>query len=126
MFNKEHTMKTIQLPDIKEGEKYAGFTMKDGLPADHIILIPGEPDDELNWEYAKAWAADQGGELPDRQAGALLYANLKSEFKSDWYWLSEQYSPYLAWLQTFNTGYQDDYDKDNAFRVRAVRRLPIQ
>lgn len=119
-------MKTIQLPELKEGEKYAGFTMKDGLPADHIILIPGEPDDELNWEDAKAWAADQGGELPDRQAGALLYANLKSEFKPDWYWLSEQYSPYRAWNQTFTNGLQLTNVKGGVFRVRAVRRLPIQ
>lgn len=119
-------MKTIQLPELKEGEKYAGFTMKDGLPADHIILIPGEPDDELNWEDAKAWAADQGGELPDRQAGALLYANLKSEFKPDWYWLSEQYSPYYAWNQHFYYGGQGTHGKHVGFRVRAVRRLPIQ
>ena len=118
-------MQTIQLPELKDGEQYAGFTMKDGKPFEHIILLPGEAEEEMDWEGAKAWATEQGGELPDRQIGALLYANLKTEFEPEWYWLSEQSSPFHAWYQYFLAGSHCDGHKFVELRARAVRRLPI-
>lgn len=113
----------IQIPELQENEKYAGITLKDGQPHENIILLPGEFSG--TWEQCKEWAKSIGGELPDRQVGALLYANLKSEFENDWYWLSQQYSPVSAWVQFFGDGYQDDIHKDLELRARAVRRSPI-
>lgn len=113
----------IQLPEMKEDEKYGGITLKDGEPFEHIILLDGEFIGD--WQSANAWAAERGGELPDCQIGALLYANLKDEFKKAWYWLAPQYSPDFAWTQYFGGGTQLSNHKVIEYRARAVRRLPI-
>ena len=78
------------------------------------------------WDAAKAWAATAGGELPTRQEQALLYANLKAEFKPAWYWSSEQHASdsSFAWHQNFYDGYQHSYHESYAGRARAVRRFP--
>lgn len=45
---------------------------------------------------------------------------------SNWYWSSSEYSAYNAWIQRFSDGTQYSFhDKNNSFRVRAVRRLAI-
>jgi hypothetical protein len=115
-------------PTLNAGEVYAGILLgKGGAPDQHIILLPGDAE-ELNWEAAKAWAAEVGGELPTRREQHLLIANLKEEFKSDWYWSSEQHASFsdYAWLQSFSYGYQDSFHKNYELRARAVRRLVIE
>lgn len=113
----------ITLPELKEGEKYAGLILVDGKPSHHVVLLDG--DVEKAWEDALAWAAEQGGDLPSREEQALLYANLKAEFKPEWYWSNTQSSRYNAYGQLFDAGLQDDYVKGLTLRARAVRRLPI-
>ncbi|KVT62254.1 hypothetical protein WK54_07745 [Burkholderia ubonensis] len=95
-------------------------------PIHHLILLPGDAAD-LDWEAAKAWAAERGGELPTRREQSLLFANLKGEFESTWYWSGERHESNSgwAWYQHFNTGYQDDSHQHYELRARAVRRLPI-
>ena len=110
----------ITLPELNENEKYAGFTMKDGKPFEHIILLPGKSE-EVEWEEAKTFAAEQGGRLPNRQEGALLYANLKEDFDADWYWLADEHSSVYAWIQGFSYGNQFYDDKDHYYLARAVR-----
>ena len=115
------------LIELKPGERYAGIVLaEDGEPAHHLILLPGEAED-LNWEDAKSWATEQGGELPTRQEQALLYANLKAQFKPNWYWSSQAHETESswAWSQHFNRGSQDNRHENDEFRARAVRRLPI-
>lgn len=115
------------LIELKPGERYAGIVLaEDGEPAHHLILLPGDADD-LNWENAKKWAAEQGGELPTRQEQALLYANLKSEFKPNWYWSPQAHETEdsWAWCQDFDYGNQTRIPKDFELRARAVRRVPI-
>ena len=110
---------------LAPGEEYAGVIVgKDGECCYHLILLPDDKDD-LNWEAAKAWAASVGGELPNRREQALLYANLKDQFQSAWYWSSEQHASYsdFAWSQDFYYGGQGSYDKSSELRARAVRRL---
>ena len=115
------------LIELKPGEHYAGIVLADdGEPAHHLILLPGQAED-VTWEGAKAWATDQGGELPTRQEQALLYANLKAQFKPNWYWSSQAHETESswAWCQGFLDGSQGSYRKTSELRARAVRRLPI-
>ena len=114
--------------NLAPGERYAGLVLSaDGEPAHHLILLPGEAE-EVTWEQAKEWAAKQGGELPTRQEQALLYANLKSQFKPQWYWSGQAHETEssLAWCQVFRSGDQYYFHKNYEFRARAVRRLIIE
>ena len=118
---------TITLPTLAAGETYAGLILnEDGAPSHHLILLAG--DKSLTWEKAKAFAQKAGGELPTRQEQALLYANCKTQFKSDWYWSGELYASGSgsAWCQYFDNGRQLSYGVGSELRARAVRRLIIQ
>lgn len=117
---------TITLPTLAEGEHYAGFVLKDGVPDHHVILLPGELE-SATWKEAGVWAKKQGGELPTRQEQALLFANAKQHFQPCCYWSGEQYEPVpsYAWYQSFTSGSQSDTRKGNYGRVRAVRRVKI-
>lgn len=109
---------------LKPGEQYAGILLgKDDQPDHHIILLPG--DVEKNWDEAKAWAASIGGELPQRREQSLLFANLKAEFESAWYWSSEANGDGWAWDQSFSSGFQCTHPTTYALRARAVRRLAV-
>lgn len=112
---------------LQPGEHYAGIIVgKEGAPSHHVILMPGEAD-SVTWKAAKEWAAEAGGELPSRREQSLLFANLREQFQSAWYWSCEEDdsgSDY-AWNQNFNDGYQDNDPKRSGFRARAVRRLII-
>ena len=95
-----------------------------GAPDQHLVLLPGDADD-VDWDAAVAFAASVGGELPTRAEQALLFANLKDQFKPRWYWSSEQAGPSHAWHQGFDGGYQYYYYRSYEGRARAVRRLEI-
>lgn len=94
------------------------------VPAMKFELLPGEAVG-VTWEEAVAWAKEQGGELPTRQEMLALYANLKDEFKADWYWSCEQHegTPDYAWVQNFSDGIQYCHLKSSRDRARAVRRI---
>lgn len=118
---------TISAPVLKPGEKLVGVILSaDGSRRHVVILLPGEVE-EATWKHANEWAAEQGGELPDRVEGALLFATLKDEFKPEWYWTREQHAGYdaSAWCQHFNDGDQTNTLKTLQLRARAVRRLAI-
>jgi hypothetical protein len=114
--------------NLRPGEVYAGLILGTaGEPDHHLVLLPGEAE-EVNWKEATDFVAKLGGQLPTRREQALLYANLKHEFKPRWYWSCEQHAALgdYAWYQSFNHGYQVNYgDKSAKLRARAVRRLPI-
>ena len=112
---------------LKEGEEYAGIVLgKDGQPDHHLILLPGQKED-VTWPVAKDWAASIGGELPTRREQSLLFANLKEKFDQHWYCSCEQHeaNDAWAWVQHFDGGDQRYNRKDDDYRARAVRRLPI-
>lgn len=118
---------TINAPELKPGEKFVGVILSaDGSRRHALILLPGEIED-VNWKKANEWAASQGGELPDRVEGALLFATLKDEFKPEAYWTREQHAGYgvYAWYQTFYDGCQSYTHEDDQLRARAVRRVAI-
>ena len=110
---------------LKPGEQYAGIILgKDGQPDHHLILLPGEAKN-VNWEDAKKFASEAGGELPTRREQSLLYANLKEAFKPEWYWSGDQREAGSAWDQDFGNGNQCwDYTDDKC-RARAVRSVAI-
>lgn len=95
-----------------------------GAPDQHLVLLPGEGVN-VDWEAAGAGAISVGGELPTRAEQALLFANLKDQFKPSWYWSCEQAGPSTAWNQHFSYGYQLNDGRSYEGRARAVRRLPI-
>jgi hypothetical protein len=118
-----------------QGGKFRGICRGQSGQSDYLLI---EHVDELpvgNWQSAiKAAAAIEVDghndfSLPNRSESALLYANAKDEhLTDDWYWTSEQHAsdPDYAWLQVFSYGFQDFYRKDDYYRARAVRRIPIQ
>jgi len=109
---------------LAAGERIAGAILDDDGTINHyVILLPGEAE-SVNWEAAKAWAAERDGELPTRCEQSLLFANLKSEFESAWYWSCEvpETESGWAWSQHFSPGRQDSYGQGSRFRARAVRR----
>ena len=115
-----------QLPQLKPGEKYLGAHCGPDGKFVHTILLPYVARDK-NWQAAMEWAADQGGYLPNRIEGAMLFAYLKSEFENEVYWLGEQYaaSDDYAWVQHFYNGAQHGWRKDIKSMARAVRRISI-
>jgi len=111
--------------ELQPGERYAGLVLgDDGMPAHHLVLLPGQAN-ESNWADAKAWAAAIGGELPTRREQALLFANLKGAFEASWYWSAEDHEGdgSCAWLQNFSYGSQTGTHKSYEGRARAVRRF---
>ena len=119
-------MESITPPTLNDGETWAGILLgKDGAPHQHIILLPGEF--EGKWKEAGEWAKSIGGDLPTRREQSLLFANLREEFKSEWYWSCEQHESdsNLAYGQLFSLGYQHYWLKALNLRARSVRRLAI-
>ena len=97
--SKEQWMKE----NLKDNEHYAGIMLgKGGEPDHHLILLPGETE-SVNFEGAEKFAVKAGGELPTRREQSLLFANLKEQFKPNWYWSGEQHAAYsdYAWYQKF-------------------------
>lgn len=82
-----------------------------------------EADRQMNWEQAKKWVASVGGQLMPREVGVLAFkkAEIRKQFRTDdWYWLEDEYSSSLGWIQPFGNGGQVTSTKANALYVRAV------
>jgi hypothetical protein len=110
--------------DLRAGERYAGAVLdENGRIKHHLILMPAKPSDRLDWKAAVAWAGSVGGELPDRQEQALLYANCKPHLDAEWHWSSEANGEDYAWCCDFSYGTQSFILQDDVGRAVAVRRL---
>jgi hypothetical protein len=115
------------VPGARDGERYAGIAFDEsGQPSHHLFLLDAKPEEDLDWQAAKAWAKSIDASLPTRFEAALLYANLRGQFDTDrWHWTDTQYSADNAWCQHFSYGNQDVNGKDDTLLARAVRRLPL-
>ena len=124
----EHT--TIQLPvlaiELQPGERYAGTVLDaDGNVKHHLVLLPNRPDADLTWQAAMDWAASVGGQLPDRQEQALLYANCKPHLEPKWHWFREEHqNASSAWVCNFTYGSQILTHKGFEGSAVAVRQFP--
>lgn len=112
------------LPVLGKGEINRGITLHEGKLA-HLIELPGE----FTGTHAEAakWAKEQGGELPSRIDGIVLFDG-KCGWARDWYWLAPQRAggAGFAWCQSFGNGNQDWDGVSYRTRARAVRRIPIR
>jgi hypothetical protein len=120
-------MQQLQLPPLAEGEVYVGAVGDKNGDFHHVILLPGDNDDDT-WQAQLDWAKSVGGDLPNRIEQAMLWANHRDQFKQDWYWSNETYhrNDACAWCQNFIDGGQNCTHEDYGnCRARAVRRLPI-
>ena len=113
------------LPKLAKGEIYVGVTLHDDR-LHHLILLPGST--KAGWKTAGDWARAQGGVLPSRHDGLVLFKHARAHFERDWYWLDEQRAdfPSGAWSQYFGWGGQYGYDLSFECRARAVRRVAIR
>ena len=113
------------LPKLAKGEVNVGITLHDDKPH-HLILMPGST--KTGWKAAGQWANAQGGVLPSRHDGLVLFKHARAQFEREAYWLDEQHAaaPSYAWIQHFGWGGQDDGGLSWELRARAVRRVPIR
>lgn len=113
---------------LKPGEIDIGVVIEDGHleNAYRVILLPGDAED-LTWEKAKAWAEQQGGDLPTRMELLLFYKTQREQFQRDAYWSNEPHADddAFAWGQGFYWGDQSHWLKGIELRARAVRRVVI-
>ena len=112
-------------PKLADGEIYVGITLHDDK-LHHLILLPGST--KTGWKAAGEWAKAQGGVLPSRHDGLVLFRHARAQFKRDAYWLDEQRdgAPSYAWGQYFGWGSQGSNSLSWELRARAVRRVPVE
>lgn len=120
------------LPHIGEplqGGTYAGVICTPFGDRSAVVLLDDKPATDLNWQAAKAWAEGlgNGAQLPNRQAGVLLFQTLRDRFDKRWHWLADAFEDdrAFAWSQGFGDGYQYDNLTSYVARVRAVRLIPL-
>ncbi|GAC1664629.1 MAG: hypothetical protein PVS3B2_00570 [Candidatus Dormibacteraceae bacterium] len=125
--------KTLQLAVVAalalgaqlEGGTFQGIvTLPNGTHA-AIVLLADKPDKLLTWKDAKAWAKSVDGELPNRPAAVILFANAKDQFEPRWHWLGEDFDGSDAWVQGFDYGGQDWNYVTSKLCARAVRMIPL-
>lgn len=117
----------FQVPQLGAGESYAGILLDQaGKPVAHLVEIARRTQ-EGTWQEQLDWAKSVGGELPNKQEGALLYANRSHAYEKRWHWLREEYAgnAVYAWVQTFGDGGQDGDHKGGRYLACAVRRVAI-
>jgi hypothetical protein len=123
-------IKSVQLTDLPalgtefEGGTFTGITTR--LDGTHcaVILLPAKGED-LTWTAAKAWAQEQGGELPSRPVAALLFANVQPALSPEWHWTADEYNASFAWGCIFDGGGQSRSRKSAEGAVVAVRLIPL-
>ena len=107
-----------------EGGTFAGLTTRPDGTHCAVVLLPGKAED-LDWNAAKAWALEQGGELPTRPVASLLFANVQPALSPEWHWTADEYSASCAWSCYFNNGHFGNYYKSYEGSAVAVRLIPV-
>lgn len=112
-----------------DGGIYMGVVRGENGEPDYRLVDLGEAPESLAWEAAKKWAAEKGGSLPTCREQSVMFGNRgEGQYAPTWYWSCEQSAGFeaCAWIQYFDHGTQFHAHKDNDFRARAVRRVPIE
>ena len=104
---------------------FVGLTTKPDGTHHAVVLLADRSEKRLPWRASLAWAKKLKAELPTRPVAALLFANAKAQFESDWHWTSEAYDSSYAWYQGFDLGSQSDDIKSFEARARAVRLIQL-
>jgi hypothetical protein len=116
------------------GGVFAGVVRGAEGQSDYYLIVGPEAPSKLEWRAANEWAdtVEHLGfadfTIFSRREQAICFGNVPELFQKEWYWSSEQPAAYsnFAWAQFFLYGYQGYYFKDDDYRARAVRRVPIQ
>lgn len=116
------------------GGVYMGVAIGENTAHNYMVFRGRYADKRLNHADARKFASEckdgkfKDWELPGRTAGALLYANGRTDARSGWHWLEPQHAQDddSAWCQDFSNGYQLDYRKSYELEVVLVRRVLIQ
>lgn len=118
---------TIPPVELGAGEHYAGVVLDEAGYVKHHLVLMAPRANNLSWQAAMAWAAEQGGSLPTQQEQALLYANCKPHLQPEWHWSSETHESdaSYAWSCFFNSGYQYSLRKSYEGSAVAVRLIPL-
>jgi hypothetical protein len=90
-----------------------------------VVLLPDQPDADLDWKDAKAWAAGLDAELPTRPVAAQLFALAKGQLKPYWHWTQDEHSASFAWYCSFTNGDQFNNLKSAGGSCLAVRLIPL-
>lgn len=121
-----NTIRLNQLPAINaplEDGVFIGITTLPDNTHQCVVLLR-HVGDNLDWESAKKWAADQGGVLPNRQMAAMLFNNA-SMANPAWYWTDTEVNKTHAWCFHYKHGSQSDAMKNFECRAVAVRLIPL-
>lgn len=121
-------IKFNELPPIGEqlGDGiFAGLTTKKDGTHYAIVKLPGKGS-ELGWNGAKAWATEQGGELPSIPVAAILFYTLKGQLSPEWHWTADERLDFFAWFCSFCDGFQDIHPKNYKGSAIAVRLIPLE
>lgn len=116
-----------QLPSIGgalDGGTFVGLTTTPDGTHCAVVLLPGKVS-SLNWHDAKAWATEQGGELPSRSVAALLFANVKDQLIPAWHWIADESDASYAWGCVFLYGSQYLSLKSHEGLAVAVRLISL-
>ena len=108
------------------GGIFAGITTtKDGTHC-AVALLPDQGSN-LDWPAATQWATALNATLPTRPVAAMLFANLKDQFRPRWHWTSEQdeEDASYAGLCYFSHGNQHNLRKSFEGSAVAVRLIPL-
>ena len=81
-----------------------------------------EAHEKMTWEEAIGWAKSVGGQLMPREVGFIAFKKeeVRKLFRTESYWLDDEYGSSYAWFQGFDDGYQFNYNKAFSLYVRAV------
>ena len=111
-------------PTLADGEIHVATIQIAGEAPYHLILLPQHTTDVMTHHAATEWAANIGGELPNRYEQALLFAHQRDKFDRDWYWSNTLHESVqdFAWFQYFLNGNQISLHRSYKLRARAVRR----
>jgi hypothetical protein len=110
----------------KRGQDIAGAkSQTDGL-ANTAAMLAAKCPPALHIATLKTADGHADLYLPARAELQALYANVPELFDKAWHWSSTQGSSSLAFSQTFDDGWSYWSLKVSDYRVRAVRRIPLQ
>ena len=116
----------IDLPWGQRGQDVTGATsLTDGL-ANTAAMLAAKCPPALHIAQLKTSEGHTDLYLPARAEMWALRANVPELFDKAWHWSSTQLSGSVAFIQSFEGGSSYWDDKDNDYRVRAVRRIPLQ
>lgn len=116
----------IDLPWGQRGEDVTGATSLTDGQVNTAAMLAAKCPPALHIAQLKTSEGHTDLYLPARAELWALRANVPELFDKAWHWSSTQVSGLSAFIQSVEDGSSGWDDKDIYYRVRAVRRIPLQ